>query len=123
MNFTCPLMTIEKSAEESLPWAIQLLEKAGLRVMRTFDLREARFARPDCSCPQHGTEACDCQMTVLLIYGGEQAPASLLVHSFQETTCLYLEYTPELPDQHGLDRLIQEILTQPVPGPVGNIES
>jgi hypothetical protein len=62
-------------------------------------------------------------MSVLLIYGGEEAPASLLVHSFQETSWLYLGYTPEQSDQHGLDRLIQEILTRPVPGPVGNIES
>jgi hypothetical protein len=120
MNSTSLFATIEKPGEEIISWTIQLLEKAGLRVIRTFDLREARLSHPNCPCPHHGTEECDCQMSVLLIYHQNQTPASLLIHSFQETTWLYLVATPEQPVQHGLENMIRGILAQPVPNAVEN---
>lgn len=122
MNSASPFVTIEKPGEETIYWTIRQLENAGLQVIRTFDLREARLSHPDCPCPHHGTEACDCQMSVLLIYHGEQPPASLLIHSFQETTWLYLVDTPEQPVDQNLDLSIREILTQPVPGSIENRE-
>jgi hypothetical protein len=61
-------------------------------------------------------------MSVLLIYHGEQPPASLLIHSFQETTWLYLVDTPGQPVGQDLDLSIREILTQPVPGSIENRE-
>jgi len=122
MNSASPFVIIEKPGEETLCWIIQLLENAGLRVLRTFDLQEARLSHPDCPCPHHGTEACDCQMSILLVYRGEQSPASLLLHNFQETTWLYLVDTPEQPVAQNLDLLIRETLTQPVSGSIENRE-
>ena len=122
MNSTSLFMTIEKSGEETISCTTQLLKNAGMRVIRTFDLREARLSHPDCPCPNHGTELCDCQMTVLLIYHRGHSPASLLIHSFQETTWLYLVDTPEQPVNHGLDLLIREALIPPVPEPMKNSE-
>lgn len=122
MNSASPFVTIEKPGEETISWSIRLLQNAGLQVVRTFDLQEARLSHPNCPCPHHGTDACDCQISVLLIYHGEQPPASLLIHSFQETTWLYLVDTPEQPVDQNLDLSIREILTQPVPGPIENRE-
>lgn len=122
MNAASPLVTIEKSAEEILCWIIQLLEIAGLQVVRTFDLQEARLLHSECTCPHHGTQACDCQMSVLLIYHGKQPPASLLIHSFQETTWLYLVDTPEQSVDQNLGSLIRESLTQAVPGSIQDRE-
>ncbi len=122
MNSTSFFMTIEKSGEETISWTIQQLKNSGMRVMRTFDLRETRLSHPDCPCPHHGTELCDCQMSVILIYHGDQSPASLLIHSFHETTWLYLVDTPEQPVNHALGFLIREILAQPVPEPINNSE-
>ncbi len=118
MNSASPFVTIEKPGEETISWTIQQLENAGLRAIRTFDLREARLSHPDCPCPHHGTQACDCQISVLLIYHSGQSPASLLVHSFQETTWLYFVDTPEQPVDQSLDLLIRETLTQPFPGSI-----
>jgi hypothetical protein len=115
MNSTSLFVTVERPCEETISWAIQLLKNAGLRVISTFDLREARHSHPDCPCPNHGTEACDCQMSILLIYHGTQPPEALLVHSFHETTWLYLVDTPEQPVNHALDSLIRKILSQPIP--------
>ncbi len=122
MNSVSPFVTIEKPGEETIYWTIRQLENAGLQVIRTFDLREARLSHPDCPCPHHGTEACNCQMSVLLIYQEEQSPASILIHSFLDTTWLYLVDTPEQPVDQNLDLLIREILTQPVPGSIENRE-
>ena len=110
MNSASPFVTFGKPAEETICWTIQLLEKAGLQVLRTFDLREARLSHPDCPCPHHGTGDCNCQMSVLLVYGAGQSPASILVHSFQETTQLYLVDAPEQPVDQNLDGLIREVL-------------
>ncbi len=118
MNSASPFVTIEKTGEETIYWTIQLLENAGLQVVRTFDLREARLSHPECPCPHHGTEACNCQMSVLLIYQKERSPASMLIHSFQDTTWLYLVDTPEQSVDRNLGLMIQEILSQSVPGPV-----
>lgn len=118
MNSASPFVTIEKPGEESIYRTIQLLENAGLHVVRTFDLREARHSHGDCPCPHHGIEACNCQMTVLLVYKEGQSPASILLHSFQETTWLYLVDTPEQPVDQNLELNIREVLTQAVPGSI-----
>jgi hypothetical protein len=120
MNSASLFLIIEKPGEETISLTIHRLENAGLRVMRTFDLREARLSHPDCPCPHHGTETCDCQMSVLLIYHQDQSPATLLIHSFQETTWLYIVGTPEQPVQHNLDVLIRDLLAVPVPNVLEN---
>jgi hypothetical protein len=61
------------------------LAERGLQVMRTFDLRAALAAgqHGECACPHHGTEQCDCQYIVLLIYGDGalREPATAVLHS------------------------------------------
>ena len=52
MNSTSLFATIEKPGEEIISWTIQLLEKAGLRVIRTFDLREARLLLEELAAEQ-----------------------------------------------------------------------
>lgn len=120
MNSASPFVTIEKPGEETISGAIHLLENAGLQVIRTFDLQEARISHPNCPCPHHGTGACDCQISVLLIYHKGQQPASLLVHSFHRTTWFYLVDTPEQPVDQALDLLIHETLAQLVPSSIEN---
>jgi hypothetical protein len=56
------------------------LTGAGFRVVQTFDLQVARLAHPDCPCPHHGTEDCNCQMVVLLVYQKQGTPATLVIH-------------------------------------------
>ena len=40
----------------------------------------ARLGLHNCCCPNHGTDACDCQMIVLLVYGEAAEPATLILH-------------------------------------------
>ncbi|HET6444261.1 MAG TPA: hypothetical protein VFI27_06735 [candidate division Zixibacteria bacterium] len=100
--------TIEYPSEEALRWIIQALVDADLRVDTSFDLRTARAAHTGCSCPHHGTAACDCQMVVLLVYGMDASPATLVVHG--RDRCTYLSLA-NIPGQRPSPELAATIFT------------
>ena len=80
MNALTPSWSIPVSCETSAQWLEHRLADAGLRLLRTFDLQDARLATADCTCPHHGTTECDCQMVVVLVYSGARAPVTLVIH-------------------------------------------
>lgn len=88
------LLTIDCPSEEAVRWITEALALADLQVGTSFDLRTARAAHTECSCPYHGTTACDCQMVVLLVYGIDACPATLVVHGRDRCTYLSLADTP-----------------------------
>ena len=91
------LGTMSCSGDEATTWVIARLEAADLRVYRSFDLRTARAVDSNCTCPYHGTKACDCQMVVLLVYHQEQsAPATVVLHGHQGRTWLTLAEVSDL---------------------------
>ena len=79
MNIS-PFLAVNHSCDEALPWTKKQLLQAGLRPIQTFDLHTARVGLHDCPCPHHGTNECDCQMVVLLVYGKAAEPATLILH-------------------------------------------
>jgi hypothetical protein len=80
MNAMTPFWSVEQPCEESLRWLQGRLSRAGLRLLRTFDLHDARLATADCRCPHHGTSECDCQMVVVLVYAEASPPVTLVLH-------------------------------------------
>lgn len=105
---SAPLLTLTSDWQAALAWAMRRLSQAGLQVMRSFDLRAARAAHLDCSCPHHGTERCDCQMVVLLVYDRQKRPATLVAHSRDGRTQFALVDTP----QQRLDPRLQAAIRQ-----------
>lgn len=89
------LLTIECICNEAVHWMKESLESAGLRVANSFNLQSARTASSSCTCPHHGTVDCDCQMVVLLVYGSDSRPATLVAHGHDGRTWLSLVETPE----------------------------
>jgi hypothetical protein len=89
MNIS-PFLTINHPCEETLRWSREQLAKAGLRSVQTFDLHAARSASHDCPCPNHGTNECDCQMVVILVYGKAEEPLTLILHGNDGQTWLSL---------------------------------
>ena len=79
MNIS-PFLSVNHPCDEALRWTKKQLSRAGLRAVQTFDLHTARAGLHDCPCPNHGTEVCDCQMVVLLVYGETPQPATLILH-------------------------------------------
>ncbi len=80
MTTTIPFLSANLSCDEALQSAKRRLSRAGLRAQQTFDLHTARLSLPDCPCPRHGTDICDCQMVVLMVYGEAAEPATLILH-------------------------------------------
>ena len=66
-----------------------------MRVMQTFDLRLTSPLKPGyCTCPHHGTNECDCQMVVVLVYGKAAEPATLILHGNDGQTWLAIADDP-----------------------------
>lgn len=86
MTALSPFLSIDSSCDQALQSTKKKLSQAGLRAVQTFNLNTARLGLQDCSCPNHGTDACDCQMIVLLVYGDVAEPATLILHGNDGTT-------------------------------------
>jgi hypothetical protein len=91
------------SHEATISWINQQLTVLGLVVKPSFDLQVAKSSHNGCTCPHHGTAQCDCQIVVLLVYGEQDSPITLVVHSQDGTT--YLSMTESL--YNGEENTIQ----------------
>ena len=94
MNTVMPFWTSERSCSSTVHWIRRCLSRRGLKVLQTFDLRDARLGIADCPCPHHGTTRCDCQMVVLLVYGQGTQPATLILHGNDGQSWLSLVNAP-----------------------------
>ena len=87
MNIS-PFLSVNYPCDQTLTWTREQLLQAGLRPVQTFDLQAARAVFHDCSCPNHGTDKCDCQLVVLLVYGNVIEPVTLILHGSDGQTWL-----------------------------------
>jgi hypothetical protein len=90
MSALIPFLTLDLTCEQVQARINQQLTRAGFRVVQTFDLQVARLAHPDCTCPNHGTEDCNCQMVVLLVYHKKGDPITLVIHGQEGKSWLSL---------------------------------
>ena len=111
MNQNVQLVTIQVNCDEATAQAVRLLSSVGLQAVRSFDLRSARMAHAECTCPHHGTAQCTCQFVVLLVYGQGGAPMSLVVHGHDRQTWLSLVDTPQQPADMRLAAKIAQALS------------
>lgn len=115
MTTLSPFLSIPCSCDQALPLTKTLLSQAGLSVVQTFNLNTARLGVPDCSCPHHGTDACDCQMIVLLVYGKPAEPATLILHGNDGRTWVSITDTPAQPTDKSLLTNILQVLDRQRP--------
>ena len=110
-----PFLVVKQPYETAIAWLVERLRNLGLQTTITFDLQVARRGHGDCACPHHGTEQCDCQMVVILVYGqvGSQ-PVSLVVHSHEAITQLSFVDTPQQPINAQLEKVLLQALTPSV---------
>ena len=101
--------------DEALQWTKKQLLQAGLRPIQTFDLHVARVGLHDCPCPNHGTNKCDCQMVVLLVYGNASEPVTLILHGNDGQTQLSIADDPRQRADAKLLTSIQQALELKAP--------
>ena len=109
MNIS-PFLSVHYSCDEALKWTNEQLTQAGLRLVQTFDLHAARAALHDCPCPHHGTNECDCQMVVVLVYGKADDPMTLILHGNDGKTWLSLAEGPRQGSDTKLSTEIKQAL-------------
>ena len=114
MSTLMPFLVLDQPCEQVLTWANQQLLGAGFRVVQTFNLQVARLAYPDCPCPHHETSACTCQMVVLLIYGKQEDPATLVIHGQDGRSCVSLAGPAGKRLNQHLEILVRRCLIPPI---------
>jgi hypothetical protein len=107
MNIS-PFLSVDQTCGEVLQRVKALLSAAGLRPVQTFDLHAAQLGLRDCPCPNHGTEECDCQMVILLVYGSAPGPATLILHGSHGQAWLSVADDPHA----GMDADLTEAIRQ-----------
>jgi hypothetical protein len=119
MSYPVPLYSNNKPCEEAIADLTRQLQAANFQVVRTFDLQAAQIplaGQGGCTCPNHGTEACDCQVVILLVYSESQRPISLMAHGHQDRTWFELVDTPEQrADSHFREAVRLALLKQIAP--------
>ena len=110
MEQMVPFFEIHQAVDEAVSLLIQRLQNHGLLVLRTFDLQAARKAHGDCPCPHHGTDRCDCQIVVLLVYDGVRNPATLVVHGADGKVWFSLVDSPEQRAEIHLEEVILQAI-------------
>ncbi len=117
MNDT--FLILQKPYVEAIAWVIHQCNGAGLQVLRTFDLQVAGLDHAECPCVHHGTEQCDCQIAVLLVYGDNLQPISLVAHSHDGETRFWLINNPQQRADPRLEAAILKALSSQcmVPSP------
>ena len=89
------ILSLQTDSQTAIEQSVQQLVRSGFHVMRSFDLKVARAAHVGCPCPHHGTDQCDCQMVVLLVYRQYETPVTLVVHGHDGQTEIALVDPPE----------------------------
>ncbi|MCL4273105.1 MAG: hypothetical protein QY328_19210 [Anaerolineales bacterium] len=113
-----PFLSVSQPCGEALQWMNKQLQKAGLRPVQTFDLSAARAGMHECSCPNHGTNVCDCQMVVVLVYGEAPKPLTLILHGKNGQTWLSIVDNPRQGIDAKLTAEIRQALAQaPITAP------
>jgi len=103
------LLTIFENSTEAITLLSDHLEKIGLKMERSFDMRIQQNDNNACSCPHHGTKKCDCQIVVLLIYGNMAGPDTVVAHSRDGRTVFNLATGPQKPQDAELRNIFQNI--------------
>jgi hypothetical protein len=110
MYQTSVIVTLQTESQAAIEQSIRQLDLAGLQVVRSFDLKVARSAHLECTCPNHGTDLCDCQLVVLLVYGQDGPPATLVVHGHDGQTHIALvDTTRQCPSPQLVSAIMRAI--------------
>src|SRR5574341_117590 len=121
MSALMPFLALNQTCNQVQAWVHEQLTSAGFRVVQTFDLQVARLAHSGCPCPHHGTEDCNCQMVVLLVYRKRNAPATLVLHGQDGRTWPSLANQARQRADPRLEGAIRRTLIPPHPDPLSSV--
>ena len=115
MYHNFPILSLDEPCDTAVDWVVDQVKGAGLSIMRTFDLQVARQANVECPCPHHGTDQCDCQMVVLLVYKPGHEPISILAHGHDGQTWFSVVDSPQQRADPQLEATVRHTLVSNMP--------
>jgi hypothetical protein len=101
------ILTIFENSADAIDLLTAKLNHLGLKMERSFDLSFHEEENIACNCPHHGTNECDCQIVVLLIYVNVNGPDTVIAHSRDGRTTFSLVTRPDEPQQIDLINIFQ----------------
>ena len=105
-----PFLIVEQHHNIAIDLVMRQVRSLGFQASMTFYLQNARLAHANCACPHHGTERCDCQLVVILIYGHGPKPATLIAHGHEGKTWFsFVDSFPQHSSQHMETLLLRTI--------------
>jgi hypothetical protein len=118
MSDNSPFLTLEQPCDVAVDWLTDRFSQSGLSVIRTFDLQVARDSQVICPCPHHGTEQCDCQMVVLLVYASTPQPVTIIAHGYNNRTWFSVVDTPQQRADPRLEAIIRRLIASLASPPI-----
>lgn len=103
-----PLLMLRCGCDTAVVEIAEVLENNALRVMLSFD---SSLAAGSTVCPHHGPEQCDCQIVILLVYGDDGRPATLMAHGQDGETWISIAASPGQRPSPGLENAIKRVIS------------
>ena len=85
-----PLLVIDADCSQFIEPLKKELSDAGLWAVQSFDLRSTRALHEGCTCPNHGTSQCTCELVVLLVYRPVGGPVTLTLDGRDGKTFVFV---------------------------------
>jgi hypothetical protein len=123
MSALLPFLALNQCCEQVQAWVNEILTSAGFRIVPTFDLQIARLAHPKCHCPHHGTDQCNCQLVILLVYGKQEDPATLVIHGQDGKAWISLASPIETRSRQTLESSVRHTLVHRHPDSFSSVEA
>jgi hypothetical protein len=111
MYHTSHILSTHADSQLFVDLLVEGLTGAGLPVVQSFDFQLGKSLHSQCTCPHHGSQLCDCQMVMLLIYDLESQPVTLVVHGQDGKVHLGLVRNQERQSEEGIRNLVRSILS------------
>ena len=109
-----PFLIVEQPYDIAISLVTRQINNLGLQFTLTFDLQQARRAHPGCTCPHHGTDQCDCQLVVILVYGNGPKPVTMLAHGHEGKTWFSFVDSPQQHNNPQMEALLVRTLALPL---------
>ena len=110
MGLTMDTNASSPDHDSALLQITQRLGRQGLQAVRSLDVQTTGDTCPCAPCDCHNTPRCHCQLTVMLVYGLNRPPVTLLARRIHERTWFSLVNTPQQPADPDLEAVITAVL-------------
>lgn len=107
-----PVVVLDQECPVITNRVIQEVEKAGMHIMRSFDLDVLRSSSKGFCCPTHGANPCTCHLVILLILRRGFGSLTLILEGIDQTTSVYFEVGIDNTGEEQVDPFLTAALTR-----------